>query len=84
MSRASDDRPIHGVGVSCKSRIASQSVAEAPPYPRLAVDEASQALLVSRYGLDASRLVALCPGAEFGPAKQWPLEQVCQPDDTSN
>lgn len=66
------------LGFPANLALSANQLPEAPPYPRLAVDEASQALLVSRYGLDASRLVALCPGAEFGPAKQWPLEQFAR------
>lgn len=42
------------------------------PYPKLRVDPARQRQLRSQYGLDAP-LIALMPGAEYGPAKQWPL-----------
>lgn len=41
--------------------------------PSLSVDQAEAAELLETLGLDASkRLLALCPGAEFGPAKRWP------------
>lgn len=44
------------------------------PRPRLRVDRARQAALRTDLGLDARRpAVALLPGAEFGPSKQWPL-----------
>ncbi len=44
------------------------------PRPRLRVDRARQAALRAELGLDARRpAVALLPGAEFGPSKQWPL-----------
>lgn len=44
------------------------------PRPRLRVDRARQAALRADLGLDARRpAVALLPGAEFGPSKQWPL-----------
>jgi heptosyltransferase-2 len=44
------------------------------PRPRLRVDRARQAALLADLGLDPSRpAVALLPGAEFGPSKQWPL-----------
>ncbi len=45
------------------------------PNPVLEVDLSNQQLLMSRFQLNPSRVVALCPGAEFGPAKQWPLAQ---------
>lgn len=44
------------------------------PRPRLRVDRARQAALRADLGLDARQpAVALLPGAEFGPSKQWPL-----------
>lgn len=40
---------------------------------RLEVDEANLAITIARLGLDRLRpVVALCPGAEYGPAKRWP------------
>jgi lipopolysaccharide heptosyltransferase II len=43
------------------------------PRPCLQVDTERVASLVSRFGLDLARpVLALCPGAEFGPAKRWP------------
>lgn len=43
------------------------------PRPALAVNSQSVAESVSRFGLDTSApVIALCPGAEYGPAKQWP------------
>jgi heptosyltransferase-2 len=45
------------------------------PQPRLAVDAANQQRLIAELGLKLERsVVALMPGAEYGPAKQWPLE----------
>lgn len=44
------------------------------PYPRLTVDAGRQAALRHEHGLGADEaLVALMPGAEYGPAKQWPV-----------
>jgi heptosyltransferase-2 len=45
------------------------------PQPQLTVDPINQQRLVAELGLDLSRpAVALMPGAEYGPAKQWPLD----------
>ncbi|MEW5838901.1 MAG: lipopolysaccharide heptosyltransferase II [Pseudomonadota bacterium] len=45
------------------------------PRPRLLVDRANQQRLIAGLGLNLDRpAVALMPGAEYGPAKQWPLE----------
>jgi len=40
--------------------------------PVLAVDADNAARLAAAHGLDSERGVALCPGAEYGPAKRWP------------
>lgn len=44
--------------------------------PALSVDPAKQAASLAALGLTrpAGRLLALCPGAEYGPAKRWPVE----------
>lgn len=45
------------------------------PQPRLTVDQENQHQLFATYGLAAERpLICICPGAEYGPSKQWPLE----------
>ncbi len=42
--------------------------------PHLEVDNANQLITLSRLGLEHNRpVVAFCPGAEFGPAKRWPV-----------
>lgn len=43
-----------------------------PPPPRLVADPANRAALLARHGLGAGPVVALLPGAAYGPAKQWP------------
>lgn len=42
-------------------------------YPILTFDPKTQAEAVTALGLDTSKkIVAFCPGAEYGPAKRWP------------
>ncbi|MBB3047319.1 heptosyltransferase-2 [Litorivivens lipolytica] len=41
------------------------------PRPALTVDQKAAAKLLEEKGL-AGKVLALCPGAEFGPAKRWP------------
>ncbi|MGK0499635.1 MAG: heptosyltransferase-2 [Oceanicoccus sp.] len=43
------------------------------PYPQLHINADNVAALLSANGIDKPFL-ALCPGAEFGPAKRWPEE----------
>ncbi|NMG16435.1 lipopolysaccharide heptosyltransferase II [Aromatoleum bremense] len=44
------------------------------PRPRLVADAANQAQLRATHGLAAERpAISFMPGAEYGPAKQWPL-----------
>ena len=43
------------------------------PRPQLEIDADNQQCLARELALDGERpLLGLCPGAEFGPAKQWP------------
>jgi heptosyltransferase-2 len=45
------------------------------PQPTLQVDVHNQQRLMAQLGLSSTRpAVALMPGAEYGPAKQWPLD----------
>ncbi len=49
--------------------------AAAPTAPVLVPDRANLAAAVAALALERDRPVAvLCPGAEFGPAKRWPVE----------
>ncbi len=44
------------------------------PQPRLRIDEENRAALTQSLGLDTSRpAIVFMPGAEYGPAKRWPL-----------
>lgn len=55
-----------------------QSESELPP-PELQVDAHNQQRLLAQLGLSTTRpAVALMPGAEYGPAKQWPLASFKQ------
>ncbi|HQQ63384.1 MAG TPA: lipopolysaccharide heptosyltransferase II [Pseudomonadales bacterium] len=43
------------------------------PHPRLVIDEEQRFAAIEKYDLPVDRpVLALCPGAEFGPSKRWP------------
>ena len=43
------------------------------PYPSLRVDSQNLKLLLDNFKIDTCKpSLAICPGAEFGPAKKWP------------
>jgi heptosyltransferase-2 len=45
------------------------------PKPSLSIDIATQQITLNKFLLANDRpVLGLCPGAEFGPAKQWPIE----------
>ncbi|MET4026618.1 heptosyltransferase-2 [Marinobacter sp. MBR-99] len=45
------------------------------PEPSLTINEVNARSVVAKLELEPDRpAIAICPGAEFGPAKQWPLE----------
>ena len=44
------------------------------PYPALTVDRNNQQQVLKKLGLNSNKkIVAMMPGAEYGPAKQWPV-----------
>jgi heptosyltransferase-2 len=49
-------------------------VSQRLPYPRLSPKQANQVLQSLNLVLPEQPILALCPGAEFGSAKCWPLE----------
>ncbi len=45
------------------------------PVPEFKIDHKDQYAVIEKFQLDLSpKVLALCPGAEFGPAKRWPAE----------
>ena len=58
---------------------AAVDIAPQVPHPHFAVDRVRASQLMQRLGLDPARpAVGLMPGAEYGPAKQWPAEHFAQ------
>ncbi|MEM1244565.1 MAG: lipopolysaccharide heptosyltransferase II [Pseudomonadota bacterium] len=50
------------------------------PNPKLIADKISQQKSVEKFNLkiDKKPILALCPGAEFGPAKRWPVDYYAE------
>lgn len=49
------------------------------PRPSLQIQSTGIDALLQRHGINKARsLLALCPGAEFGPAKRWPVEHFAE------
>lgn len=44
------------------------------PLPALQVDSRLLPALAEKFKLSRQPMLAICPGAEFGPAKQWPID----------
>jgi len=50
-------------------------VAPVTPFPKLEIDKNNQAELLEQLALKLDKpVVCMMPGAEYGPAKQWPIE----------
>ncbi len=61
------------------SDIMNQKALQAPPKPSLKVNHEQVDNTLSSFGLTLDKpILALCPGAEYGPAKQWPAEHFAQ------
>ena len=46
------------------------------PRPKLSIDTQVQQATLTKFSLSTEKpVLGLCPGAEFGPAKQWPVER---------
>lgn len=46
--------------------------------PRLTITESQQKTTTDKFSLTLGDIVGLCPGAEFGPSKQWPATHYAQ------
>ncbi|MGQ0751203.1 MAG: lipopolysaccharide heptosyltransferase II [Betaproteobacteria bacterium] len=72
--RALDERAMPRLAQRYASLAGPPGAAPMPlPEVSLRVDESTRIATLARLGLDAGpRVAALCPGAEYGPAKRWP------------
>lgn len=70
------DKQKYPLMVQRFAALAFEPKAELPlrlPNPQLTIDIAAREQLFAKFNIDANTpLLALCPGAEFGPAKRWP------------
>ena len=49
------------------------------PIPKLAIDKEKQAAVAKKFKQSITdKILALCPGAEYGPAKRWPAEYYAE------
>ncbi len=54
---------------------AGQTAGDDYPYPGLVINAENQRKVLDRFELDQGRpILALCPGAEYGSSKRWPME----------
>lgn len=58
---------------------AHESLPQVYPLPKLHISSATQKAALEKHQLiRGNHLLALCPGAEFGPAKRWPAEHYAE------
>lgn len=58
-----------------------QSTQSLPPYlpPKLAIDAEQQQQVLAKFAVSRDdKILALCPGAEYGPAKRWPVAHFAE------
>lgn len=59
--------------------LASEKQALDYPVPKLVIDKQKQKIVRDKFNLQISdKILALCPGAEYGPAKRWPAGYYAQ------
>ena len=55
------------------------AVVKKPPYPQLQINRSERQSALDRFDLSLEQpVLALCPGAEFGPAKRWPARHFAE------
>lgn len=57
-----------------------KSECQPPNYsiPSLEINPNKQHDVLKKFNVDKGKVLALCPGAEYGPAKQWPAEHYAE------
>jgi len=62
--------------------LAATGDSQQPPsyvFPRLSISASQQQWVSEKFAVRKdSKILALCPGAEYGPAKRWPIEHFAQ------
>jgi heptosyltransferase-2 len=59
--------------------LASEKQALDYPIPKLVINKEKQTAVSDKFNLKITdKILALCPGAEYGPAKRWPAEYYAQ------
>lgn len=49
------------------------------PIPKLKIEQSNQLAVIEKFQItQTNNILALCPGAEYGPAKQWPAEHYAE------